>query len=200
MKRIHILYRILILLLILLDIFLLVDRNRLKRNALPGTETTTNSDNVYITERLNDNIRISKPSGLISIDGDSLIGRSNKGKRRIIFRYTITNCHDCVTSEFEAIQQVLSENPLLGDRLCIMTFYNNNSVMADDLRELRNRKVNIPIFICQHLNTVPLEEENLPYYFVLENDSIIRNVFICHHAKPNLTKAYLNSAYEFCKE
>ena len=135
----------------------------------------------------------------MSIDGDSLMRKSYSSKRRIVFRYTISSCRDCVINEFDIIQQLIQENPLLGKDLFILTYYHNSSAMVGDIHELRKRKINIPIFISQHLNGVPLEEENLPYYFVLEDDSIIRNVFICHHDKPHRTEAYLRSAIEFCK-
>lgn len=199
MKRNQILYSIVVLSFIVFDVILLIDRANLKRNSSQSFGNYYNFDNDYLNERLNDNIRISEPSSLLSIDGDSLIGNSYRSKRRIIFRYTISSCRDCVTSEFDVIQQVIRENPLLGKNLFILTYYHNNSAMAGDLHELRKRKVNVPIFISKYLNGVPLEEENLPYYFVLENDSIIRNVFICHHDKPNRTEAYLRSAIEFCK-
>lgn len=199
MKRNRILL-VIIFILTLMDLLLLIDRASLKNDTLQNFGSFNSYDNDYIVERLNDNIKINEPLSLVSIDGDSLTGKSFRSKRKIVFRYTISSCHDCVTSEFDVIQQAIEENPSLSKKLLIITYYHNHAAMVGDLREMRNRRLNIPIFITQHLKGVPIEDENLPYYFVLENDSIIRNVFICYHDKPSRTTAYLRSAFELCNE
>jgi len=199
MKRNQI-FLILIFTLSLMDLLLLIDRANLKKNTLENLGSFNSYDNDYIVERLNDNIKINEPLSLVSIDGDSLTGKSFRSKRKIVFRYTVSSCHDCVSSEFDVIQQAIEGNPLLRKNLLILTYYHDHAAMVSDLREMRNRRLNIPIFITQHLKGVPIEDENLPYYFVLENDSIIRNVFICYHDKPSRTTAYLRSAFELCNE
>lgn len=54
-------------------------------------------------------------------------------------------------------------------------------------------KLNIPIYILPSNNLgIQIEKQNnIPYYFVLNNDLEIRNVFIPDKEKRDLTKEYL---------
>ncbi|MCK5822208.1 MAG: hypothetical protein KAH17_09980 [Bacteroidales bacterium] len=177
--------------LIILNVYLLSisDRNG-KIETAHINEGYNFYDNKFVTERLNNNSRFLSNRPMVSIQGDTL---SFEDHSKIIFRYSIGNCGDCIDAELQAIVNHIESNPKLLTILNFFVFYNNNSSLADDLRKMRKLKLKVPIYFVEKMENVELEKENIPYYFTIGEDSRLRDFFIPLSGRPYLTQAYLDS-------
>ncbi len=150
-------------------------------------------DNKFVTEKLNDNTTFEIEHVLVSIQGDLLDLNKVANIPLIVFRYNVGNCNECVTSEFRTIANYLSEHSEISKYLCFFISDPNGSSIADDIRILRELNLSIPLFYVDKIESVELEDENVPYYFSISNREVLKDFFIPFKRKPYLTNAYLDS-------
>jgi len=105
---------------------------------------------------------------------------------KLIFNFTDINCNSCITQEVENIKKftdsmgikriVLLANYRLSRDLIVFKRMNNLRV---DVYNTNNQKLGLKV-----------EEYNLPYYFIANNEGETKQVFIPEKERPNLSAKY----------
>lgn len=115
-----------------------------------------------------------------------LVGEHSK----LVFRYSQLHCNVCVDQEVKFLKDLIDE---IGDEnILILAHY-------DSFRNLslfkRTNQVSTKVFNIKDIK-LPIEEYNIPYYFVVNKDLHISDVMIPTKYLPERTQSYL----EFVKE
>lgn len=111
--------------------------------------------------------------------------------KKLVFRYTELHCDVCVDKQIEAIKKISKK---IGKKnIIILTEYENlkNLIIFKRLNSL-----SIPIFNLQNKFNLPIEELDSPYYFVVDKDFVIKDLFIPIKEIENYTNKYLNIIYK----
>lgn len=163
-------------------------------NKLYYSGETTNeyeTDSMYLCLR-NFNINIEECGTQVRIK-DSLEQEKitalfkNINKPMLIFRFKETNCHLCIENEFQIMR-------------CCVSDIKNNCALLGSFEHQRELKVfmklkGISFFSNNVSNEIfsnwPIEQYEMPYYFVLYPDMKVSNFFIPDKAYPGLTQKYL---------
>jgi hypothetical protein len=111
---------------------------------------------------------------------------SNGQGQILVCRFSELHCESCVNS---AIRQFRQWTDSIGkNNMLFLGAYRNNKIF--------NRTK--PLYAIHNLNVynvsglnIPVEELGYPYYFVLNNDLTISNVFVPDKATPTITNDYL---------
>ncbi|MDR1756141.1 MAG: hypothetical protein LBR65_04170 [Culturomica sp.] len=121
----------------------------------------------------------------------------NGRKQMLVCRFSESHCESCVNF---SIQSVLHRVGTIGkEHVLFLGHYRNNRIFNKTK----------PLYHIHNLNTynaaelnIPAESLGFPYYFVLNDDLTVSNVFIPDKATPEITDNYLtmiNKRY-FAKE
>lgn len=151
--------------------------------------------NLILATKRNENLKLSKNLKLINIDGDTLLAKDLSFKNKIVLRYSILNCGDCVDEEFNILEKNKS---LFSDNLIIITYHKNLRSFLMDWKKLQKMgidNVNLYLLLDNDIG-IPLEKENIPYYFYLANDLSMTNFFIPLREYPHLSNNYLKYTFQ----
>jgi hypothetical protein len=141
--------------------------------------------NLILATKRNENLKLSKNLKLINIDGDTLLAKDLSFKNKIVLRYSILNCGDCVDEEFNILEKNKS---LFSNNLIIIAYRKKLQKMGID-------NVNLYLLLDNDIG-IPLEKENIPYYFYLANDLSMTNFFIPLREYPHLSNNYLKYTFQ----
>ncbi len=92
---------------------------------------------------------------------------------KLLFKYSHCNCSSCVDAELE---NVIKASKLIGgDRVLIIAEYSNLRELTVYLKE---RQVNIPVYLIDEGGPDLLQKENMPFVGVIKNTLELKQLFI----------------------
>ncbi|MCD8042919.1 MAG: hypothetical protein LUH10_07620 [Tannerellaceae bacterium] len=107
----------------------------------------------------------------------------------LIFRIIESNCDLCYNHEMDIIKEYYGDTFMEDNIMIFGSFtYDRNLNML-----LKRRKLNIVSENIPYMEENPLDELNFPYYFILNPDMKISNIYIPDKTFPDLTIEYLES-------
>ncbi|MBZ4676472.1 MAG: hypothetical protein JG782_1091 [Anaerophaga sp.] len=115
-----------------------------------------------------------------------------KGQRQILVcRFSKMHCASCVDFVIQLLQNWTDS--IGKEKILFLGNHRNNRIF----------KREIPLYGIQDMNVyntytfnIPVEELGFPYYFILDSNLQISNVFIPDKATPNITNLYLKKINE----
>lgn len=179
--------------LILFNAFLLFNNNSKKEE----TNVYLNSlksvyEDKFIVEKQNENLKLDKNLKLLTVDGDSVLVKDIFNNNKIVLKYSLLNCGACIDAEYQVLRE-LSKN--FDNELCIIAYYDRVRDLIGDYKKLKEiglDEVTIYLIPDDKLG-VPLDKQNIPYYFLIDNDLTMTNLFIPMKESPKLSINYLKS-------
>ena len=114
----------------------------------------------------------------------------NQMSQLVILRISDQNCSVCVDAELEELENL--QKKLTEKQVVVLASFENKR----ELRILTEgvKKLGVPIFSIRFDKVhLPIEEVNIPYYFMLDSDWSVSNVFIPKKSFPDLTNTYFNA-------
>lgn len=149
-------------------------------------------DNI-IEEQINESIQLNKEITFINVNGEICSVEQIFKENTIVFRYTSFSCEDCIRAEINTILK----NKTKIKRICIIASHTNiKEFKAYYNQYLDSGMINFDFFLLtqrESLN-IPLEKKNIPYYFCIDSNLRITNIFIPQKIKQKLSKSYLINA------
>ncbi|APY12029.1 hypothetical protein BWZ22_12675 [Seonamhaeicola sp. S2-3] len=137
-----------------------------------------------------ENIKLNENIKLIDANGNIILTKDIFKKNTLVFRYSESNCTDCIKAEFIAI---LKNNALIANDICLIVHYRNPRDLHVFSKVLQNRGLkNFKMYLLpdKGLNT-PADKLNMPYYFCIDSTLRTSNFFIPHKDKSQLSESYL---------
>jgi hypothetical protein len=184
-----------ILSLLAVNVYTLINFHQFKKqNIIVSHQNTSESDELYSykinfeANIRNSNIKLNEIAVKDSLSNvlplkDVL---KNGQEQILVCRFSELHCESCVNFSIQLFRQW--SDSIGTDNMLFLGTYRNNKIFnrTKPLYDIHNLNVyNIP-----KLN-IPVEEFGYPYYFVLNTDLTISNVFIPDKATPNITNNYL---------
>jgi hypothetical protein len=112
-------------------------------------------------------------------------------KQILVCRFSELHCESCVNFSIQLFRSWV--NKAGKDNMLFLGTYRNNKIFN------RTKPIyginNLNVYNISALN-IPVEELGYPYYFVLNNDLTILNVFVPDKATPVITNNYLDMIYK----
>jgi len=149
-------------------------------------ETVTILSNNQIEHYYSDYIKLGKNIILTTENNKKIRLASIINKPTLVLRYSEFVCQSCVDNQIELLKKFGEET---GEQnvLIISTY--------DEIRNLiifkRANQLNMDIYNIEKLK-IPLDSENIPYYFVIDESFTIKHVFIPNNGIVSLTEKYLD--------
>lgn len=102
----------------------------------------------------------------------------------LVLRYSYLSCSPCVDYAVTALKE-FKEQHLDADILLLSTYQQRK-----DLRDFK--RVNKVFFHVYHVDSLdlPIDKENVPYFFMLDKDMRAFDFFVPHQEMPELTGEY----------
>lgn len=161
---------------------------KIKKHKESGTPThNTLSHNMRINEILNNNKLLDREQKLVNIEGDTVsLGSVFKGGPKLVIRYSVLNCQVCVDEEMIRLKK-LGER-IGNENIVILTYYQR---FRDVIVFHKKTKNPFPVYFIPDNNLkLPVEEENIPYLFVSDEDCLAKMFFIPEKTMPEISNIY----------
>lgn len=163
-------------------------KNEIQNNAM-GLSEKTQYEFYMLNNILNNNIQIDKETLITDSIGKSyFIENLFKGKDDYILVCRISDkyCNDCITSAIEELKKNFKFNM---NNFCILGFYEDNKELS---RFKRLHKIeNLEMYNSRELD-IPAEKIAYPYYFIMNSELRILDIFFPDGSRPKVTQRYLN--------
>lgn len=107
-----------------------------------------------------------------------------KDRYTLVLRYSYLSCSPCVDYAVTALKDFKEQHPDIN--VLLLSTYRQKK----DLRDFK--RVNKVFFHVYHVDSLNLamDEENIPYFFMLDKDMRMFNFFMPHQEIPELTAEY----------
>lgn len=125
---------------------------------------------------INNNLFLNKEKHVLKNETDSISLSTliNKFGKILVFRYSELNCMMCVDQELVELRKMIHENKM---KIIIITTYGEMHDLF--LFKRTNQLVDVDIYnIMEPFTNISIEKNNIPYYFVLDSDFILKDLFI----------------------
>jgi hypothetical protein len=109
----------------------------------------------------------------------------------LVCRFSELHCQECV---IYATIKLLNQSKTMGD-INILFWGAYEHIKSLNIAKKHFGIQDMPVYNISNLN-IPAEELGYPYYFVLNSDLTISNVFIPDKATPSMTNNYLKMVYK----
>lgn len=190
-------YTILIVLLLIFNVFLIVKSKKVKPVVVEDKSTHAKDfyHNKFLAEKQNENLGIDGKLKLVTLKGDTVLAKNVWNKNQIIFRYSALNCRVCIDTEYQHLAKLAH---LIDDEISVLAYYNKPRELIVDQRLAQEKGLgNISFYLLpeDHLN-IPMDNNNIPYYFQLSPTLTITNFFIPEKTLPQLSEHYLKYALQ----
>ncbi len=117
--------------------------------------------------------------------GDSLLlSELNIIRPKLVLRYSELNCNVCVDSQFETLNRVTKQ---IGEENILI--FGSYSKLDDLNRFKRINNIHLEIYNLKNIG-LSIDDENIPYYFVLDSSLVVKDLFIPKDEYPDLTKSF----------
>jgi hypothetical protein len=144
--------------------------------------------NKFFDEKRNENLQLDESLKLLSINKDTVLAKDVL-KNKLVFRYSQSNCRLCIDSEIDLL---IKNSTLITNEICVVASYDRfRGVIVDKRKFVQNGLKNVKIYWAQRNINIPVEKENVPYYFYLNSDFTLSNIFIPIKEYPKLSQGYL---------
>jgi hypothetical protein len=122
-------------------------------------------------------------------DGQYISIKDIFSMHKVVFRYSYLNCTSCIDEELKIIKQVLETIGNDGN-LCI--FVHGVGQKKDIILHLKAVGINLPVYFTGAVGIcTSIEKQILPYYFCLDSNLRISNVFVPVIWNHELSEFYL---------
>jgi hypothetical protein len=123
-------------------------------------------------------------------NGESISIKEIASRHNVVFRYTTLSCYGCVDEELKNIKQTL-ENQNNPEKLCLLV-YSEEYRKREVLVNLKIQDIKLPVYFTDSLNIgISVDDNILPYYFCINTDLRISELYIPVIWNPNMSKFYL---------
>ena len=198
-------FSLLLIFILFLAIVFMIYKNRKISNVLVSNINIANGLNSEI-ENLNKKAKIQIENNFFSLDkgiilinmkGDTFKLEDVISDKMLVFRYSMLNCGACIQKEFENINYTKFDKELQRKNIMFIAFYQE---IRDLIVTYRSLKLDIPIYIISNNELgMPIEKNNIPFYFAINENLKVNYVFIPERDKNELTLQYLNSIKNYFK-
>jgi|GEM_PF-5958833 ABC-type antimicrobial peptide transport system permease subunit len=172
----------------MISILILQGRIRMHNELLRKVEWQRNEDQVSYIHALTLNGQKVNPKAELTDLNNNQIAITDivATKPRLFFRYSGEGCNDCILKEYKHVFQHISQ--LGKDNICIIAYY---KYIRDLAVFVRNNKIECRVYLLPG-NTLGTEKEEkeLPHYFTLDRDFVIKNVFLPSRSSSKLYDEY----------
>lgn len=117
-----------------------------------------------------------------SFPASALIG----DKTVLFFRFKETHCDVCVNKFMELLATIPDDFP--AQNLVLLCGYGN---VHEYRTFVRKNKLRMQVFNVQEISGLPIERHDKPYFFVLDKELRIKNVFVPDEHNPDYMNRYL---------
>lgn len=128
---------------------------------------------------------------IISSNGESQKKKLSdyfSGNNKLVLRYNEDNCSSCIDHSLEAL---LEYKDAIGiDNILIIATVKNNRKLKAFIDKFEN--LNIQIINTDSEINLPIEEYNIPYFFMMNKDLKIKMLFVPIKELPDNTARYLD--------
>ncbi len=128
---------------------------------------------------------------IISSNGESQKKKLSdyfSGNNQLVLRYNEDNCSSCIDHSLEAL---LEYKDAIGiDNILIIATVKNNRKLKAFIDKFEN--LNIQIINTDSEINLPIEEYNIPYFFMMNKDLKIKMLFVPIKELPDNTARYLD--------
>ena len=132
---------------------------------------------------------------IISSNGESQKKKLSdyfSGNNQLVLRYNEDNCSSCIDHSLEAL---LEYKDAIGiDNILIIATVKNNRKLKAFIDKFEN--LNIQIINTESDINLPIEDYNIPYFFVMNKDLKIKMLFVPIKELPDNTARYLDIVSE----
>jgi hypothetical protein len=150
--------------------------------------------NYMIIAKYSENISIKKEILISNEKGKFKLDKIIDNGFKLVLRYTELNCQSCVDTELSSLQNLA--NKIGMEKIVILASYKNNE---DLIKFKRLNKLKLPMYNVDSLS-IPLENMNIPFYFICDKEFKTKLVFIPKKEISNLTVDYLKLVEKIFKE
>lgn len=131
---------------------------------------------------------------VVNINGDSIKVKEIITETKLILRYSVLNCDACVNVELQNLKNLIVESKVEKNKIILFVYYEK---LGDLISTYRSLNIDISLYIIpQKKFNLEIEEQNTPYYFIINPALSISNIFIPRKSYNQLTMHYLKSVYE----
>jgi hypothetical protein len=110
---------------------------------------------------------------------------------KLVFRYNENHCNSCVE---EALKPLMEISAKIGvDNILILTSYRNVRTMQIYVKKYAP---GITVFNSNEVLNLPIEKQNTPYFFVIDNTLKTQLVFVPVKEIHGYTREYLNILHQ----
>lgn len=109
-----------------------------------------------------------------------------ENKPILLFRFKETHCDLCVNKFMELLKKVPDDFP--AQNLVVLCGYAN---VHEYRTFVRKNNLRMPIFNVREIPDLPIEKKSSPYFFVLDSEMRIKNMFIPDEDEPDNMNKYL---------
>jgi len=150
-----------------------------------------------MVENENENLKMPNSLKLLDMQGDSIFAKDIFSKKMLVFRYSILNCSDCVNAEFDGlINEFLIDKSKIKNT-CLLAYYEKARDLLVDYRKFQDKHINIQMYILPiNQFNIPIEIQNLPYFFTIDSSLIMSDFFIPMKEKPDWSISYLKLVFK----
>lgn len=145
----------------------------------------------FIQNLLNDGKKLDSTSvAKDSLYNDILLKNNlhSKQNHKLIYRFSKMHCESCVKASLNVLKKKVE---LIGiDNVILLGNYDNNRIFFRTISEYNIEK--IQVYNISSFN-IPAEEIGFPYFFVLNNNLEISDVYIPNKITPTITNKYLKN-------
>ena len=115
--------------------------------------------------------------------------------KQVVLRYSVLNCGDCIDAETAILASMKDR---ISGEIVIITYFEKIRGLIFDYKKLEKLGLkDIPIYLLvDNKLGIPLEKQNLPYYFNIDSNLNMSNFFIPIKEKPRLSNSYLNFSFK----
>ena len=183
------------------NIFILISFNNIKQEKTISEDIYYNKQNVnidklnlykasFISNILNSDLQLSNVKIKNSINHFTPLKEAfeEEQEQLLVYRFSKMHCESCIVSSIEILQKWCDSIGKIN--ILFLGNYSNNRIFQRTIPNysIGNMKVyNTPAF------NIPAEEKGYPYFFTLNRDLHISNVFFPNKAIPKITDKYLET-------
>ena len=112
----------------------------------------------------------------------------DKQEQLLVCRFSQMHCESCVNSSIQILRNRIDS--IGTNKVVFLGNHRNNKIFnrVIPLYKIQDMRV----YNCPAIN-IPVEKLGYPYYFILDKNLQISNVFVPDKAKPNITNKYLEN-------
>ncbi|APA00346.1 hypothetical protein [Flavobacterium commune] len=144
----------------------------------------------FIREQKNENLQLDSNFELLDILGNKVFAKDILKKNSLVFRFSELNCGDCIDAEINAL---INNKDKIKKNVILISYYQNPRNLFVFYNEFQKKGlVNFEMYLSPAKGLgIPLDQQNIPYYFCVNSNLIMNNFFIPQKEKPKLSQVYL---------